>query len=659
MPNKIYKVIDGTLTIRKTPNGSPTGKNLGHGETVEIINDSVSEGGYVWLQHADGWSAMGKDDNSEVYMRHVVKPNEPYIYRTIIDGLSIRDNASGRRKGSLERNTEIRVDPNSRTEKGGYIWWQHAEGWSAERSTKDREILMKEVFDTSSTSTPTSTGAGSGQITGRSGQTSSSEPKTPYVVIDGPVSIRKKPDGDETGKYLAEGREIGVIGEPVTAGGYVWVQHDEGWSAFSNDNETEVYMYDLSKRDPDAPRVFRVVSGYVTIRKEAAGTRISKKLYNGMEVTVDPKSRTEKGLYIWWKHTDGWTAERSIDSSEVYLKEVFNKDTLNPVDPDAKVEIPSHWTGKFYLQVADDVTVRNKPTTDTWTLIVRTIKRGKVVECDMDTLTEADSYYWVKHDLGGWSAIQRIDGKVKFLAEPGTIPGLIAIGKDGPKAEDLPDYHALFTRLPVSIEDTEWLQYFGNIMFAMRNGASFGYNGYSQGLHGGIDFGNNSKLAPVYAGLEATYWKKEHRTQNNKIYLIKDDYVIIYQHLTKMQGFTKGQRISPDTLLGYTEHNSVQTIVDGKVKKGWDHLHLEVRFMEDWIVNPLLLFSDQLRSDILTNFNPKKENTNFRKDFPKSHLNFFYKTDTWDKWTSPYEQPMIKLAGDIIGPKAELKRSEW
>lgn len=664
MPNtKFYKVIDGPLSIRKTANGERSQDSLGHGVTIEIIGDAVTAGGYIWLEHAAGWSALAKEDGSETYMRAISDPNAPFIYQVQVDNLSIREEASGKRTSKLlSRDTKISVDPKSRTEKGGYIWWQHDTGWSAERSINNSEILMQELFDAT-----TGTLTASGSIANQSIKTATSDTgtssteanissvsvaKKSYVVIDGPLSIRKKANGERTGKNLAQGEEISVFGEPVTDGGYVWVQHDLGWSAYSTDNESEIYMYDLSKRDPDAPRVFRVVSDYVTIRESPAGARLTKKLYNNMEVNVDPQSRTEKGLYIWWKHDDGWTAQCSLDGREVYLKEVFDQHTLNPVDTNAKAKIPAHWKGKFYLQVADDVSVRAKPSIDTWTQIIRYLKRGDSLECDMDTLTEADNYYWVQHNMGGWSAIERIDGKVVFLAEPGTIPGLVAIGPDGPKAEDLPNYHALFTRLPVGSDDTEWFQYFGNIMFAMRNGKAYGYDAYSQGLHGGLDFGNSSKPAPIYAGIDAEYWKIEYPSKNNtRIFLKKDDYIIIYQHITGEQPFTEGQAITPDTLLAYTEHQSINN--------GWNHLHLEVRFMVDWIVNPLLLFPDALRNTILTNFDPKKPNTNYQSDFPKSQYNFFYKTDTWTKWTSPYEQPMLKLAGPIIGPKAELPREEW
>ena len=137
------------------------------------------------------------------------------------------------------------------------------------------------------------------------------------------------------------------------------------------------------------------------------------------------------------------------------------------------------------LQVAQSVKVRGTPSTDSRELVIKTIARGEVLQCDMDTLTEANNYYWVRHD-SGWSAIQSVNGKTVFLAEPGSIPGLIAIGADGPAAEDLPGYKELFTALPVRLDDIQWFQYFGNNMFALRNGKSYGYDRYSQAYMAGL-----------------------------------------------------------------------------------------------------------------------------------------------------------------------------
>lgn len=470
-----------------------------------------------------------------------------------------------------------------------------------------------------------------------------------YKVTDGPLTIRKEADGEKISKKLAQGDEIKALSDSVNKGGFNWVQHKDGWSALSDDDETEVYMTDISNRDPNAPRIFRVWSASISIREAPNGKRLAEKLYGKTEINVEPQSKTEAGGYIWWKHDKGWSAERSVNGRAVFLKEVFDSPASGGVQAAKKVELPDTWKGTMTMQVAKNVKVRGKPSTDPRGLIIRSVKRGKVLDCDMDNIVEADGWYWARHDLG-WSAIQSIDGKTVFLAEPGSIPGLVAIGKDGPKHEDLPGYRTLFARSPVDLADTHWFQYYGNNMFAMRHGQAFGYDKYSQALHGGLDFGNSTgNSIPVYAGVEAEYVRTEMRPKNNRIILQKDDYTIIYQHLINLRSFTKGQVLTPDTVLGDIEQKSPNG--------GYEHLHFEIRFMTEWIVNPLALFSKELYEAILKQFDPSKPNDSYQKDFPESKFNFFYISEKWTKWGSPLDQPVLNLYKGPIGPRYEMEES--
>ncbi|MGJ3239634.1 MAG: hypothetical protein ACFE0Q_13070 [Anaerolineae bacterium] len=473
-----------------------------------------------------------------------------------------------------------------------------------------------------------------------------------FQVIDGPLSVREAPDGKRISVSLAQGEEVTrTAAEPVQQGGYLWIQHEYGWSALSPADQSEIYLLDISDRDPNAPRRFRVWSTWLSVRDSANGKRLPTRLSRGLELDVKPDSRTEAGGYIWWQHEHGWSAERNIIGNQIFLKEIFASPATMPIPESQKARIPDTWQGKMALQVGQAVKVRAKPGTDPRGLILRTIPRGQVLLCDMDTLTEADNYYWVRHEHG-WSAIQSVNGKIVFLVEPGTIPGLIAIGPDGPVPQDLPEYRALFTRLPVNLNDIQWFQYFGNNMYAMRKGQSFGYDRYSQGLHGGLDFGNSQAPKPIFAGLEAEFVKIEYPSRNNtRIHLKQGDYTIIYQHITNARRFSAGDPILPDTQLGIIEHHSINN--------GWDHLHLEVRFMKSWIVNPLLLFIPEIYEQLTARFDPNKANTSYKYDFPKSSNNFFYHTPDWERWVTPLDQPMIKLAGAVIGPRAELDQSEW
>jgi murein DD-endopeptidase MepM/ murein hydrolase activator NlpD len=472
-----------------------------------------------------------------------------------------------------------------------------------------------------------------------------------YKVIDGPIGIRGEPDGPRSSAQLAHGEEVEVLGDPVEKNGMIWVKHAKGWSAVGNKDGDEVLMLDISNRPADAPRIYRIWAQTASVRDAPNGKRLSLRLMRKMEIKVDPTSRTEAGGYIWWKHDKGWSAERSVDGRETLMKEVFDTPAAlgAAINPAKRVELPATWKGKISLQVATPTKVRNQPSTDPRGFIIITMKPGKSVEVDMDTLVEADGYFWVRHDLG-WSAIQSIDGKTRFLAEPGSIPGMIYIGPDGPKLTDLPGLKILVSRLPVTLGDIGWFQYYGNNMFAYMNGKKYGYDRYSQGLHGGLDFGNSQKAGvKVYAGIEGEYVKSEYPSPNNARVLVRSgNYVFIYQHITNIRPFSPGQKVTPDTIVGEIEHHSINN--------GWDHLHFEVRYMTEWIINPLLLMTDAVYNQIAERFKPDKVNSDYTKT--ESRLNFFYISPKWTKWSTPLDQPCIRLNGQCVGPRFEEMKPE-
>ncbi|HEX2907203.1 MAG TPA: hypothetical protein VHO69_10115 [Phototrophicaceae bacterium] len=463
------------------------------------------------------------------------------------------------------------------------------------------------------------------------------------------MGIRQEPDGQRLGTFLQNGAEVVVTEEPMPKGSYVWVKHAQGWSAARNAEGDEVFMFDLSQLPPGTPRRFRVAVPSVSVRTQPNGSRTTVKLFQKAEIKVDPTSRTEAGGYVWWKHDQGWTAECSTNGREIFLKEVFDAAPagLEGVKKPIHVPLPAHYKGKMALQVAQPTKVRAQPSTDPRGFIIIMLKRGKVIEVDLDTVVEADGYFWARHDLG-WSAIQSVDGKTVFLAEPGTIPDLPYIGPNGPRPEDLPGRGALVTRLPVDLKDMQWFQYFGNNMWAYTQGRQYGYDKYSQGLHGGLDLGNNLRAGiPVYAGVQGEYVKTEFPSKNNTRVILKNGpYTFIYQHITNPRAFTPGQAITPDTVVANIEHESING--------GWNHCHFEVRFMDEWIINPLLLLTDPLYQQIITQFLPDKPNTGYKQT--DSVCNFFFKSAKWTKWTTPLDQPMIKLAGPGIGPRFELGR---
>lgn len=470
-----------------------------------------------------------------------------------------------------------------------------------------------------------------------------------YKVVDGPVGVRADPDGQRTGDQLAHGAEITVFGEPVAKNGYLWVQHSRGWTAARSSDDDEVYLLDITDRPADAPRTFRVWAQSISVRAAPNGSRTGLKLFRPMEIKVNPASRTEAGGYVWWQHDKGWSAECSTNGREIFMREVFDVPAAAALPPAQRVALPDTFRGKRVLQCAQPTKVRAQPSTNPRGFIIIQLKRGRTLEVDLDTLTEADGYYWARHELG-WSAIMSVDGKTVFLAEPGTIPGLTYIGPDGPRVEDLPGRGALVTRLPVDLNDIQWFQYYGNNMWAFTQGWQYGYDRYSQALHGGLDFGNSLRRGvKVYAGITGEYVKTEYPSKNNACVIVKNgDYTFIYQHITNARPFAPRQAITPDTVLAEIEHHTINS--------GWDHAHFEVRFGDEWIINPLLLLTDEIFQPLLQRFPPGKPNSNYQQT--DSTLNFFYQSARWNRWTSPLDQPMIKLNGPCRGPRYELGEAQ-
>lgn len=368
----------------------------------------------------------------------------------------------------------------------------------------------------------------------------------------------------------------------------------------------------------------------------------------GRSVTVEPDSRTEADGYVWWKHEAGWSTECALDGSEVYLQKVQPAESAplisKGVAKAAPTLPPAQPTAPQLFEVGSErVRVRDKPglngTSIGW------LSPEQVISVQGNSRTEADGYVWWKHDTG-WSAERATSSEAIFLYEPGTAPykldakqpgvstptGIDMLSDGLPNPDKLPFRDSLFQRLPVSLEQTLFWQYYGNNVFAYnlwKSGATW-YK-YSQGLHAGLDFGNSTtKGIPIYAGVTGVF--ESHRTQAykpNDLRVQVGPYAIIYGHVAKPHVFQKGQPISPDTVMGEIEIGYANAA---------EHLHLEVRLEGKWIINPLLLMTPEMRQAIAQKFTPG----------PK----YFYQGSGWNKWLTPLDQPVIVLAGNLIGPHA-------
>lgn len=438
----------------------------------------------------------------------------------------------------------------------------------------------------------------------------------------------------------------------------------------------------------DNVRQMRAISSDVVIRDRPSFDGLNAGwVYEGNTIDVDLSTRTEAEDHVWVKHIRGWSPERKLDGTEIFLvdniKDAFfipgethensapptppadeAEDDIPAVDDSpaevekvtvekagedvAKVEVSkadspdeaakvgvtgggpgSEVKAENKLEARVKVNVRDKPSTRGTVDRDAALVPGTIVTYDPDATVEAEGYVWVKHERG-WSALRPIGEGDAFLVAPGGPPN-----EDAPDPESLPGYRTLIKRLPVDIDQTVWFQYFGNNVFAYTDGTDFNYDGYSQGLHGGLDFANKAAGVPIYAAADCQYVEIKRRSPNLQIWTQTGDYTFIYQHITNARSFKVGEAISADTVVAEIE------------PVPWFHLHFEVRYKDNWIINPLLLMSDELVQQITDKFNPDTPS-----QWP-SKLKFFFRNKNWAKWTSPLDQPIIKRRGRLLGPKAQ------
>ncbi len=430
------------------------------------------------------------------------------------------------------------------------------------------------------------------------------------------------------------------------------------------------------------PRIFVVGTQQVRVRAQpnTAGAEV-RWLNPGEQVQCDPASRTEANGFIWWKHAEGWSAERSLDGRWVYLTEIFpaasppvapvgvaspadKPAALAPVTPavpaapapvtpapspagfastpppsPAAVPAPSVAAPKKQLQVGQNqVRVRDKAGLSGNS--IKWLMPGTIIDLEPNSRLELDGFVWWKH-AEGWSAERSLDSSQIFLVHPSfnvaplpapaPVPGPVISSSSAPVDQlALPLVGTLFKRLPVDLPLTRWWQYFGNNVFAYDLWAQ-GKNWYRycQGLHGGLDFGNSTDSGVlVRAGVEnGRFMMKETQyTTPNGMWVKVGDYTIIYGHLINPRPLNPGDPVGVDTILGELQLN------------GQNHLHLEIRYRDALLVNPLLYFSQEWQNQIIHKFPPS--------------ATYFYRDATWTKWQTPYDQPMLRLGGPLIGPHA-------
>jgi hypothetical protein len=380
-----------------------------------------------------------------------------------------------------------------------------------------------------------------------------------------------------------------------------------------------------------------VVDGPVSIRAEPTRSAARRgEVPNGGLLQVQKDSRREAEGYVWWQHALGWSAERTIDGSYVIMEEAAQSTT--PTDesgtrpplptPPQPTEPPN--TPRYFRVMTPLLNVRDAPSAAG--AKVTELKNGDEISTRVGDRTEANGFVWWKH-AAGWSVEKRIDGSEIYMERINALtPPLPAIGADG-RTVTLPDgstfvAQEFITRSLMDIASVQWIQYFGNSQFAYRiwsEGKQW-YK-YSQGLHGGFDYGSSRVGTPLYAGVEGqvlAVFRNSATYSPNYVQVTVGPYLLIYGHLTNVPDLQKGQRVTPDMIVGYVDAG------------GQNHLHFEVRYKSWWILNPLLVMTPAVRDLILNRYT----------DYPRH----FYRDATWSQWQDPFDQPVLRLSGTLIGP---------
>jgi hypothetical protein len=325
----------------------------------------------------------------------------------------------------------------------------------------------------------------------------------------------------------------------------------------------------------------------------------SQRLTQNERFTAYPATRTdEEGVTYLLTGGDFWVAEKRSDGSEVYAL------------PASQIPTP---TRKFFLVVTDSLRVRTGPSASHPEAPGGSLARGTQVEVVPDSRTEAGDYAWWQHSRG-WSAERKISSNSVYMMPYDLDSGI-----------DLPEPPWRFERFLLDLNVAQWFYYYGNTIYAFNNGHDHGYDSYSQGLHGGIDFGHPGG-ATVYAGVTGTFAGPGQSFGPFRLDITIGDYRLIYGHLAAPASYPVGATITPDMVMGRIDVNA-------------QHVHLEIRYQNRYIVNPLIFFSQTMREQLFLRF-------------PPTGTRGFYASPRWDKWLTPLDQPTLVLAGPVIGPRA-------
>lgn len=440
-------------------------------------------------------------------------------------------------------------------------------------------------------------------------------------------------------------------------------------------------------------KAFRVVTD-IGVRIRELPTRDSRRL--GLlaldeMVMVDPGTRLEADEHIWWEHERGWSAESLINGSGVSLVAVVKTGSGILVDvgrpPDGNRVLTGTRKGsgakRFTKQcrvLIPRLFIRSEP--DEHSTSLGSFEQGDRLMVDPNSRRESVRFIWWEHERG-WSAESTVDQSEAFLFEipPGFQQQAAApifefplLKGEAINVNQLLLRDQLFSQLPVEREKTRMLQHYGNTRFAFNGNkpqppalGAGPYDGVFQGLHPGIDLGTHDAdlIVPVYAGIAESL-------RPQVVTIIRDaygpigvrvkvgPYFIIYGHLRDDEDLPdEGTMLTAESQIGNIATR--QDILDfnrthpRRILGFQDapHLHLEIRYPalgQTAILNPLLFLTDAVRETLTPKQPSEQQKAQYKQRFYFEPGN----EPIWTTWNDPFTQPVIRLGGAIMGPRASL-----
>jgi hypothetical protein len=242
----------------------------------------------IWFAWSDGMRNAGIVDNNNqpkqpLYDRffqiareanlEVVAPPDPALSvpMRVVTRANLRVRTSPRRLQTnllLDRTVNfgetILVDPASRTAADGYIWWRHALGWSASETENGSEFYLRPVDAQGNLIEPPPA-----PVTAPVEAPPVDAPVQPaapqrikFRVVGISVNVRTEPrTGDETltDKKLVRGDVIETDPASRTeSSGFIWWQHDLGWSASRAIDGSLLFMEQVDSRLDKKARTLEV-----------------------------------------------------------------------------------------------------------------------------------------------------------------------------------------------------------------------------------------------------------------------------------------------------------------------------------------------------------------------------------------------------------------